>query len=52
MQQFNEIEGVKFTDADMTKYRAIPLRTVAKDSVGPAKMIRALEWMEREIEHA
>jgi hypothetical protein len=52
MQHFNEIDGVNFTDADMAKYRAIPLGTIAKDSVGPAKMIRALEWMEQEIERA
>ena len=34
MQKFNAIKGVKFTDADLAKYRAIPLSTIALDPDG------------------
>jgi hypothetical protein len=51
MQQFNAIRGVKFTDADLTKYRNIPLSTIAVDPEGPTTIISALTWMEKQIEH-
>jgi hypothetical protein len=45
MQQFNSIEGVNFTDAELTKYRSISLTTIATDPEGQAKIIAALTWM-------
>ena len=51
MQQFNAIQGVNFTDTELTKYPCIPLATIATDPEGQAKIIAALTWMEQEIEH-
>jgi len=50
MQQFNTIENVNFTDADLTKYRAIALSTIASDPKGETKIVEALTWMGRQIE--
>jgi hypothetical protein len=50
MQQFNTIENVNFTDADLTKYRAIALSTIAADPMGETKIVEALTWMGRQIE--
>jgi hypothetical protein len=50
MQQFNTIENVNFTDADLTKYRAIALSTIASDPMGETKIVEALTWMGRQIE--
>jgi hypothetical protein len=52
MQQFNAIKNVNFTDADLTKYRPIPLSTIAADPEGGMKVVEALTWMERKIEGA
>ncbi len=49
MQQFNAIDSVNFTDADLSKYRGIPLKTIARDTSGAAKLIAALRWMEERI---
>jgi hypothetical protein len=51
MQQFNSIKGVRFTDAELTKYRSIPLSTITSDPEGPTKIIAALDWMDQQIEH-
>jgi hypothetical protein len=50
--QFNSIEGVNFTDAELTKYRSISLTTIATDPEGQAKIIAGLTWMEQQIEHS
>jgi hypothetical protein len=50
MQQFNSINGVNFTDAELTKFRSMPLSTIASDPDGPSKVIAALTWMEQQIE--
>lgn len=50
MQRFNEIDGVRLTDADLAKYPSIPLSTIARDPHGPKKTIAALTWMEQQIE--
>ncbi len=49
MQQFNAVDGVNFTDADLTRYRSIPLKIIAADPGGPAKVIAALTWMEQQL---
>jgi hypothetical protein len=49
MTRLAKIEGVKFTDNDLTKYRSIPLSLVAADPSGPSKLLDALNWMENEI---
>lgn len=49
MQQFNAIGGVKFTDADLSKYPSIPLSVVARDPADAAKIMTALAWMEQQI---
>jgi hypothetical protein len=50
MQQFNSIKGIDFTDADLTRFRGIPLTTIASDPDGQVKIIVALTWMEQQIE--
>jgi hypothetical protein len=50
MQKFNSIRGVSFTDADLTKYRSIPLAAIADDPEGAAKIGGALAWMGQQIE--
>jgi hypothetical protein len=50
MEKLNAIEGVNFSDADLTKYRAIPLRTIANDPEGESKLFAALEWMGQQLE--
>jgi hypothetical protein len=51
MLQFNAINGINFADADLTRYRGIPLSTIAGDPEGAVKIITALTWMEHQIEH-
>jgi hypothetical protein len=50
MQKLNAIEGVNFSDADLVKYRAIPLLTIANDPEGEPKLLAALEWMGQQLE--
>jgi hypothetical protein len=50
MQHFNAIKGVHFGEGDLTKYRNIPLSTIAADPEGPTKVIAALKWIEEQIE--
>jgi hypothetical protein len=50
LQQFNGVGGVNFTDAELTKYRTIPLSTIVADPEGATKIIAALTWMEQQIE--
>src|SRR5262249_30996343 len=50
MKQFNAISDVKFGDADLTKYRSIPLSTIAADPDGLTKIVAALTWMEQRIQ--
>jgi hypothetical protein len=52
MQKFNTLDNVNFTEADLSKYRSIPLSTIARDTDGLDKIIRALTWMGRQIEQA
>jgi len=52
MQRFNSISGVDFTDADLKRSRATPLRTIAADPDGATKVLDALNWMEQQIELA
>jgi hypothetical protein len=52
MQKFNAIAGVNFTDADLTRYRAIPLGTIVQDPEGPTKLMATLTWMDQQIESA
>jgi hypothetical protein len=52
MQQFNAIKGVALKDSDLAKYPYIPLRTIADDPEGKAKVLNALKWMEEQIEQA
>jgi len=52
MQRFNTLSNVNFTDADLSKYRNIPLSTIARDPDGLKKIMGALTWMEKQIEQA
>jgi hypothetical protein len=52
MQHFNSISGVNFTDIDLKRYPAVPLRTIAADPDGATKILEALSWMERQIDQA
>ncbi|MEB2673396.1 hypothetical protein [Bradyrhizobium japonicum] len=52
MQQFNAIKGVALKDSDLAKYPSIPLRTIADDPEGEAKVLNALTWMAEQIEQA
>jgi hypothetical protein len=52
MQKLNAIEGVNLTDADLAKYRSIPLKVVTSDPHGAAKLLDALIWMQHEIQDA
>lgn len=51
MERFNAIEGANLVEADLKKYPSISLRTIAADPEGAQKIIRALTWMEEQIEH-
>jgi hypothetical protein len=51
MLQFNAVNGINFTDAELTRFRSVSLRTIAADPEGPKKLIAALTWMEEQIEH-
>lgn len=50
MDKLNVIEGVNFSDADLTRYRAIPLLTIANDPEGESKLIAALDWMKQQLD--
>jgi hypothetical protein len=50
MAHFNEIRGANLREADLTKYPSIPLRTIAADPEGKAKVMSALKWMEEKID--
>jgi hypothetical protein len=50
IQRFDAVKGISFTDADLTKFRGIPLRVIAADPEGTTKIITALTWMEQQIE--
>ena len=50
MQQFNSIQGVNFTEDDLTKFRGIRLTTIVNDPEGQSKIMDALTWMEQQIE--
>ena len=52
IQQFNTVNNVNFTDADLKKFRSIALSTIASDPDGARKIVEALTWMERQIEGA
>jgi hypothetical protein len=39
MQQFNSVSNVKFTDADLAKYRSIPLGAITLDPHGVTKIM-------------
>lgn len=52
MQHFNTIKGVNFKDADLTRFRGVPLRIVAADPNGGTNLIAALKWMEGQIDQA
>jgi hypothetical protein len=52
MQRLNALNNVGFTDADLSKYRSIPLSTNARDPDGLNKIIVMLTWMEQQIEQA
>ena len=52
MQQFNVIKSVNFTDADLTRFRTISLKTIAADPEGGKKIVAALTWMGHEIDLA
>jgi hypothetical protein len=52
MQHFNSISGVNFTDTDLKRFRAVPLRTIAADPDGTTKLLEALSWMARQIDQA
>jgi hypothetical protein len=52
MQRFNTLSNVNFTDADLSKYRNIPLSTIARDPDGLKKIMGALTWMKKQIEQA
>ena len=52
MQRLNALNNVDFTDADLSKYRSIPLSIIARDGDGLNKIIGALTWMEQQIEQA
>jgi hypothetical protein len=52
MQRLNALNAVDFTDADLSKYKSIPLSTIARDPDGLNKIIGALTWMEQQIEEA
>jgi hypothetical protein len=49
MEKLNTIDGVNLTEADLTKYRGIPLRTIANDPDGQSKLLAALEWMKQQL---
>jgi hypothetical protein len=51
MERLNAIHGVNFSDADLTKYRSIPLRIVANDPEGDSRLFAALTWMAQQLEH-
>jgi hypothetical protein len=51
MEKLNAIEGVNLSDDDLTKYRGIPLHTVAEDPEGESKLLAALEWMRQQLSH-
>jgi len=50
MDKFNLIDGVKLTEADLTKFRSVPISTIASDPEGESKLMSALTWMEQQIE--
>ena len=50
MQKFNAVSNVQFADADLAKYRSIPLSTITLDPHGVTKIMAALAWMEQQIE--
>lgn len=50
MRRFNEIEGVRLTEADLAKYPSISLSTIASDPHGLRKVVAALTWMAQQIE--
>ena len=50
MGHFNAINNVNFTDTDLKKFPGISLRTIAVDPDGVTKVIKALSWMEEQIE--
>ncbi len=52
MQRLNTLGKVGFTDADLSKFRAIPLSTIARDPDGLNKIKGTLTWMEQQIEQA
>jgi hypothetical protein len=52
MQHFNEIPGVKLTEADLARYPSIPLSVISTDPQGPSKFLNALKWMEQQIGNA
>ena len=43
MQQFNALGSVNFTHADLSRYRGIPLSTIARDPDGLRKLLGALK---------
>lgn len=52
MEHFNTVRGANLREADLTRYPSIPLRTIAADPEGEAKVMSALKWMEEKIDHA
>jgi hypothetical protein len=52
INQFNGVKGINFTDNDLKKYPGIALSTIAADPEGEDKLLRALAWMESQIEQA
>ncbi|QOZ42602.1 hypothetical protein XH89_03275 [Bradyrhizobium sp. CCBAU 53340] len=50
MRRLNEIENVRLTDADLTKYPNVPLSIIGDDPLGSTKIIAALTWMEEQVQ--
>lgn len=50
LKRFGAVDGFDFTDADLTRYRSLPLSKIAADPNGATKILSALHWMEEQIE--
>lgn len=52
MERLTTIRGVNFSEADLTKYRSIPLRVIADDPEGESKFFATLAWMAQQLENS
>ena len=49
MERLNNIVGVNLTEADLAKYPAITLATIASDPEGLSKLLGVLRWMDSQM---